>query len=222
MKRKIQAETILEVLVAVTILTMVLISVFALLNVSLNAQENIKNKIIATTIAQEGIEAIRNIRDTNWLKYSGDKRAKWLCVDDDLASNCPSQLSDGTWQVYYDTTDKRYYLTPYVIDGPQFWYVDFDGSPTQYRRLIEIDIQNPYDDNDGTFVTPGFCDADDPTCNQAKVKVVSRVQWIDIIDGVKIWYTPEDGTGTPLYTLDDINEVEIETFLYDFLDRNEY
>lgn len=36
-----------------------------------------KNRIIAVNLAREGIEAVRNIRDTNWLIFAGRKRDCW-------------------------------------------------------------------------------------------------------------------------------------------------
>lgn len=36
-----------------------------------------RDRVIATNLAREGLEAVRNIRDTNWLKFSNDRRGCW-------------------------------------------------------------------------------------------------------------------------------------------------
>lgn len=121
-KIKHRGETIIEVLVAILILTGVLIAAFSMLNKSIDANVNVKNRIIALNIAREGIEAVRNIRDTNWLKYSGDRRGKWLCWDSETTSNACSGagadtlLNDDTfYTVDFSPDNHRYYL---VDEGP--------------------------------------------------------------------------------------------------------
>ena len=115
-----RGDTILEVLVALVLLSSILISTFSILNRAISTNVNVKNRIIALNIAREGLEAVRNLRDTNWLKYSGDRRGKWLCRDSALTPNAcdgsridPPVVDDGTGKYYtidYDTSANRYYL----------------------------------------------------------------------------------------------------------------
>ncbi len=44
---------------------------------SVRNMQNAKNRIIAINIAREGVEAMRNIRDTNWLKFQSRRRQCW-------------------------------------------------------------------------------------------------------------------------------------------------
>lgn len=122
-KTKSSGETIIEVLVAILILSSILIAAFSMLNKSIDANINVKNRIIALNIAREGLEAVRNIRDTNWLKYSGDRRGKWLCWD---SEGTPDACSGATvtfpfdnfnyfYTVNFSKTNQRYYL---VDEGP--------------------------------------------------------------------------------------------------------
>lgn len=48
-----------------------------LIGMSLRNMNSSKNRIIAINIAREEIEAMRNIRDTNWLKFSTLRRECW-------------------------------------------------------------------------------------------------------------------------------------------------
>ena len=53
---------------AVAIISFGLLGVLAVTRRSLHLQPIAKNRIVAINLAQEGIEVIRNMRDTNWLK----------------------------------------------------------------------------------------------------------------------------------------------------------
>jgi len=63
-------QTIIETMVAVFILMTGILSIFALSQDTNTLAFNIKNQNIGTGLAREGIEAIKNIRDTNWLVAS--------------------------------------------------------------------------------------------------------------------------------------------------------
>ena len=85
--KRARGESLLEVVIAVSILATIMVSVFALLLRGAATNVNVTNRVVAINIAREGVEAVRNVRDTNWLKYSGDRRGKWLCYDDLLTKD---------------------------------------------------------------------------------------------------------------------------------------
>jgi len=63
--------TILEVMVAIFVITVGVISVFNVVqNVTMFSRVN-SSRLTATYLAQEGIELVRNQRDTNWLLEPG-------------------------------------------------------------------------------------------------------------------------------------------------------
>lgn len=68
MKNKLQkkAFSIIEVLIGIFIFSMWLMSVYMLLQSSININLDNKNRIIASNLAREGIELVRNIRDSNY------------------------------------------------------------------------------------------------------------------------------------------------------------
>lgn len=79
MKVKTKGETIVEILIAMTILVLIITSTYVILLRAMKTNTSIKNRVRALNIAREGIEGVRNIRDTNWLRYSGNRRNNWLC-----------------------------------------------------------------------------------------------------------------------------------------------
>jgi len=92
MKRK--GFTLLEVIIAVFIMVVGTGAAFALIQQTLSATPVIKDKLIAAYLAQEGIEIIRNMRDSAWLASRGDPNVKW----DDY-------IPEGDWQADY-TADR--------------------------------------------------------------------------------------------------------------------
>jgi len=60
--------TLLEVILAITILTIAVGGSFALISQTIAAVSVIQSKLIASYLVQEGMEIVKNIRDTNWLK----------------------------------------------------------------------------------------------------------------------------------------------------------
>src|SRR3989338_3959528 len=59
--------SILEVIVAILIITIGMVGVLSLVIQNIQAQYINKNILIASGLAQEGLELVRNIRDLNWL-----------------------------------------------------------------------------------------------------------------------------------------------------------
>ena len=91
--------TLLEVITAIFILTVGTGASFALIQQTLLASSLIEFKLIASYLAQEGIEIVRNIRDTNWLQEQRNTEpAKSSPWDDGLCGG-------GTcyWQADYTT-----------------------------------------------------------------------------------------------------------------------
>lgn len=59
--------SLIESLVAITVLTVGVSSALASLYQSIGLAPKIRNKAVAAHLAQEGIELVRNIRDNNWM-----------------------------------------------------------------------------------------------------------------------------------------------------------
>jgi prepilin-type N-terminal cleavage/methylation domain-containing protein len=63
--------SLVEVLVAASIISVSLLSVITLANTSLTMSKRSLNTYLASTLLEEGSEAIRSIRDTGWSNISG-------------------------------------------------------------------------------------------------------------------------------------------------------
>ena len=64
---KQEGFSIIEVLFALSILAIGVVGLSSLLIQNIQIQNYTKNKLIASMLAQEGVELLRNIRDQNWI-----------------------------------------------------------------------------------------------------------------------------------------------------------
>jgi type II secretory pathway pseudopilin PulG len=150
-KRYPTGFTLLEVIGAIFILTVGAGSAFILISQTLSAASLVKERLIASYLVQEGIEIVRNIRDTNWLQARDPtKTSPWddglIC----LTPPCHWQV-DYTTRTFTDTadfehcSDPGYYNchsydgTPLKIDGGFYNYTS--GTETKFKR--EITIEEP-------------------------------------------------------------------------------
>ncbi len=225
--KKHPGETITEVLVSVVILVAILASSFAVLKNAIATNVDVRNRIIALNIAREGIEGVRNIRDTNWLKYSGDRRGKWLCHDTpDSLNTCadiemdPSlALENGYYKIDFSPEYKRYFLENIV--GAEEINIKNDSAEKNQFKLFKstkegIEGRFVHDAENGINIPfyrqielevenpfggspPGFCDS--PPCAESRLRVVSRVQWREEKN---------------------LRTIRLEGYLLDFFERNDY
>jgi len=139
--------TLLEVIGAIFILTVGAGSAFILISQTLSAASLVKERLIASYLVGEGIEIVRNIRDTNWLQARDPaKTSPW---DDGLCSTSPCYWqTDYTTRTFTDTadfeqcSDPEYNCRPYdgttlKIDGGFYNYTS--GTETIFKRKITIE-----------------------------------------------------------------------------------
>lgn len=119
--------TLMEVIISISIISTALVVSVALITFSLSGIRGGRSKIIAAGLAQEGIEIVRNIRDSNWIS---DKRSP---------SNWKDGLGAGYWRVQYNQAGLLSFSnTPLRIDTNGFYRYD-SGSSTKFYRRISIE-----------------------------------------------------------------------------------
>ncbi len=131
-----QAFTLLEVLVALFVITVGVGGVFSLVTQTLSFAANAQSQLTATYLAQEGIEIVRNIRDSNFLRiHKGVTSAHW----DDGLTGCESS-STGCEADYTSTSllsQDRF------LNIAQNFYSYLPGTQTAFKRKIFIDAPSP-------------------------------------------------------------------------------
>lgn len=71
------AFTLLETVTVLFIISVGLVGILSLTVKSANVQNSNKNLLIASQLAQEGLELVRNVRDTNWLLSTSSAPIAW-------------------------------------------------------------------------------------------------------------------------------------------------
>jgi type II secretory pathway pseudopilin PulG len=139
--------TIIELVISIFILSIAVIGIFSAFSVMSILTSNASDQLTATYLAQEGMEIVRNIRDTNWLNMDAGipVGATWL----DGLSNC--EVGSGGCQADYKATSLSPYGAGnylYTNENGLYVYNPLNPSPikTKFERKIVI---TPIQDGDG-------------------------------------------------------------------------
>jgi Tfp pilus assembly protein PilV len=115
-----------EVMLSVFILGTVLTVIMNMYVTGLNELMDERDSIIASLLAQEGVELVRNIRDNNWV--NGDESFLGDIEEDD---DCRIDYNDANTSVACD-------VGSYVLSDNSFTYDHDSGTPTEFARRIII------------------------------------------------------------------------------------
>lgn len=91
--------TLIEVTLATFILAVGVVGVFSLVQMIFSLTSSVSNQLTALYLAQEGIENVRNIRDSNWLEQRYLPGTPW---DDGIVT--------GDWQTI-DNLERKTTIT---------------------------------------------------------------------------------------------------------------
>lgn len=171
---KEKSFTLIELIISIFILSIAIVGIFSAFSIMTILTSDTTDRLTATYLAQEGMEIIRNMRDTNWLNMD-------TCIADDI-SPCPytwvdglTDCNNGGCEVDYTTTGPGYdSIKPYTgdylnIDTNGFYGYAY-GTRTKFERKIIImpitDVDNKSDhiikviaqvswDEKATILNPG-------------------------------------------------------------------
>lgn len=120
--------TMMEIVAAIFIITVGALGIFSLVSQTVSFISDSFSRLTATYLAQEGIEIVRNIRDSNYLKMRLDPEALW-----------DEGLPVGEWEADFTTQNlnQPYGGTYLNIDSNGF-YSYSSGTPIKFKRKIRI------------------------------------------------------------------------------------
>lgn len=141
-----QGLTLIGVLVATIVISVVGVSASQLLTRSERVAEVASSQFVATNLAREGLELVRLIRDNNW--FASDDPVEW--IGEELCQ-----------QFTYDAVMARQGDGPGSVDGAAL-FVDSrtqewshnsggNGEDSGYKRILEVDCSDK--DAELPFVT---------------------------------------------------------------------
>jgi len=144
--------TLIEVITALSIVMVGVISAYALVNQSLSAANSASMQLTAAYLGKEGIEIVKNIRDTNYLKYfnsyGGYDENSWksglvpagapTSVNCAGASGCTADYKSGS--VTLSTANAG---QPLKVDSNGLFSYS-SGSSSAYKRKITVNDNGSY------------------------------------------------------------------------------
>ena len=132
--KKRRGDTLLEIIISLFIVALGTASATELVVNATRTNSYSKNTLVALNLAIEGVEAVRNIRDSNWLKYSYDKDHCWN-MKPEMISTAPCTLdaliASGNYTVDLDIANMKWYLKASegildMVNNPTANYSDFN------------------------------------------------------------------------------------------------
>jgi Tfp pilus assembly protein FimT len=191
-----KATSVVEAIVVLSIIVSWVIWMYKVFWNSQKLANSTSNKIQAIQMAREWIEAIKNIRDTNWLLFGSDSKNCWNvsnynnnCVWIPETNNTNIDIQEWSYKIY-QLQNNRWYLSPKLTDKTKFidknyreemevfqdskwfftqtWTLSSSGN-SKIKPLFTREIKVQYlDENWNSW-----------NSNSYKMKVTSLVQWVD-------------------------------------------
>ena len=149
LKQKNKGFTLVETLVAISIFSLSIIATMSVLGSGISDTGYAKKKMIAGNLAQEGIEYVRNMRDTSVLYHPGGSQAGWNAFMGQMApcdiTNNPSKACYFDDQI--SLTDCGGSCPTLLYDSSTGKYNYSSGQDSGYIRKIQIiDVNGTQDE----------------------------------------------------------------------------
>ena len=91
--------TLVEILIVIFVISMGLILIIRGMSETHRYISETAQKTIALNLAKEGIEAVYNLRNSNWRKRSDKKDECWLNVDEEKCEDMSQKLTNNQMRI---------------------------------------------------------------------------------------------------------------------------
>ena len=125
-------QTLIETMVAVFIMVMGVTAALGLANYSLSASSGIRNQIMGMGLAREGLEAVKNMRDTNWLNatISND------CYNYSTSSPGTPATPSYCYRSWLNVSSPGFNISP--PSGQPEFTVDFNSGSSTFWTPVKV------------------------------------------------------------------------------------
>jgi len=191
MNKNKKATSIIEAIVMILILLIWILGLFNIYTKSYNLSTSTKNKIEAIEIAREWIEAMENIRNTNWILLWADSKNCWNVLN--YNNNCvwdnwrTYDIITWMYKIYTDSSWK------WTLSGSTSSFTTKDYKNSNYRNFFRVNLDTNwlYTQNWWTPFAPLYTreinvSYNDDTnwdsntdSNDEKMTIHSIVMWVD-------------------------------------------
>lgn len=194
MNKSKKATSIIEAVIVLVIIWIWIVWSYKIFINSQKLSHTTKNRIQAIEIAREWIEIMKNIRDTNWMLYSFDRKKCWNTLNystDCYNTNSTNIENNKSYIIYKNSSNNQWYLsekntssnfnTDYINNFKVWldsdWFYTQSWSTTDLKPVFTREIKINYlDTNWDSFIIINWTDL---TKLDEKMKVTSLVQWVD-------------------------------------------
>lgn len=143
--------TLIETLVAIAILTIAMVGPFYAVKTALSLSYVARDQLIASSLAQEGIEYVRSIRDNNYLNGRAwtDGLSSYTCYTNPIRF-CTLDPSKG--DIHTDSPDHSamqsyaFGSIPFLMLNNAHLYTHQSGNgavPTRFKRYVQFQAMSP-------------------------------------------------------------------------------
>lgn len=137
-------QTLIETVIAIFVILVGVAGALILVFSSTRAGVTAKNRIVAANLAREGIEVVRNIRDTNWLE--GRDFNEGLANGSYTANYDSTSLTSSP--ISCDINDSSSVVNDLVKlykDGSNLYSHNSTGTSTNFYRVINIEEKSDHE-----------------------------------------------------------------------------
>lgn len=130
--------TLVETLVAITVVTTAIVGPLYAVQQSLNASRSAKDQLIASSLAQEAVEFARYARDSNYLyelRYPGSGLS-WLYGVDGTNGSTNCFTADCVVDANYGIVSRT--ITPLYLNANGIYTQQQNGSLTPFSRTVRF------------------------------------------------------------------------------------
>ncbi len=120
--------TLIEVIIAIVVLTIGVLGTYALVSRVVSATSLSVSQLTASYLGQEGLELVRNVRDTNFLRIRQAESILWTNGLLGCASGCEIDYNDAGFVSYQDR----------FLKATGSFYAYDSGQDTKFKRKITI------------------------------------------------------------------------------------
>lgn len=124
----VRGFTLLEVLIAMFFVTVGITGAFTLIQRTVVLSSGSLQKLQASYLAQEGLEIVRNIRDSNIVQRSKDQNVAWTSGLENCEAGCQADYNDQTLSPFAGN---------FLLQNGSVYSYD-DGIPSPFQRKIMI------------------------------------------------------------------------------------
>lgn len=168
-----KGQGLLETVIALSIIITGLVGALSLAISNLANSSDSVARVIAGNLAREGVEIVRNIRDSNWLAGEQWDTGLFLSPPIDHTAIASFNREENGWLLEFGENEE--FDEPEVLNiTGDFLYNHLEGSPTNFYRLLTID-EICFDNGE---CGDGICSEEEGEClERIGARILSLVEW---------------------------------------------